>query len=76
MSTQDEVKGIIANLVHCGEQEVASEMALADLDADSLRWLQIIIAIESTFDIEVDLDRMAEFVTIGDFVAYIDSCIS
>jgi acyl carrier protein len=43
-----------------------------EMKADSLRWVQIIIAVEATFDVEVDVDSMKKFVTIGDFVQYIE----
>jgi acyl carrier protein len=29
--------------------------------------------VETVFDIEVDIDKMQEFVTVGDFVSHIDS---
>jgi acyl carrier protein len=51
------------------------ETALKDIKADSLHWVQIIIAVETTFGIEVDIDRMKGFTKIGDFVRYIDASI-
>jgi len=45
---------------------------LKDIKADSLHWVQIIIAVEGAFNIEVDVDSMKKFVTIGDFVQYIE----
>jgi acyl carrier protein len=47
-------------------------LARKKLKADSLHLVQIIIAVETTFDIDVDVDSMKKFVTIGDFVQYIE----
>jgi len=47
---------------------------LKDVKADSLDWVQIIVGVETALDIEVDMERMKEMVTIENFVSYIDSC--
>ena len=72
MSIMDEVKGILAKITRYNEHDIALDTALADLKADSLHWVQIIVAVESTFDIEIDIDRMRDFVTVGDFVKHIE----
>lgn len=72
MSTLDQMKKIIAKVVHGSEQDIAMETPLKDIKADSLHWVQIIIAVEGAFNIEVDVDSMKQFVTIGDFVQYIE----
>ena len=75
MSTLDELRKVIAKITHCDEQEINLEMALKDVKADSLNWIQIIIGVEMAFDIKIDIDRMKELTTIEDFVNYMDSCI-
>jgi acyl carrier protein len=72
MSTLDQLKKIIAKVIHGSEQDIALNTPLKDIKADSLHWVQIIIAVEGAFNIEVDVDAMKKFVTIGDFVQYID----
>ena len=72
MSTLDQLKKIIAKVIHGSEQDIAMETPLKEIKADSLHWVQIIIAVETTFDIEVDVDSLKKFVTIGDFVQYIE----
>jgi acyl carrier protein len=72
MSTLDQLKKIIAKVIHGSEQDIAMETPLKDIKADSLHWVQIIIAVEGAFNIEVDVDSMKKFVTIGDFVQYIE----
>ena len=72
MSTLDQLKKIIAKVIHGTEGDIAIDTPLKDIKADSLHWVQIIIAVETTFNIEVDVDSMKRFVTIGDFVQYIE----
>ena len=72
MSTLDQLKKIIAKVVHGSEQDIAMETPLKDIKADSLHWVQIIIAVEGAYSVEVDVDSMKKFVTIGDFVQYIE----
>lgn len=74
MATIDTVRGVIARIAHCGEQDIVPEMALKDVNADSLHWVQIVVGIEDQFDIEIDFDQMRELTTIQDFIEYIDSC--
>lgn len=74
MSTLDQVRGIMAKVARCNGDEIDFDTALKDIKADSLHWLQIIIRIETDFNIEIDFDRMRELITIGDFVGYIDGC--
>jgi len=75
MSTLDEVKRIIARIAHCSADEINLEAALKDIKADSLHWVQIIVSVESAYNIEIDFDRMMEFTTIEDFVKYIESLV-
>jgi len=73
MSTLDTVRGVVARVARCAEQDIIPEMALKDVKADSLHWVQIIVGVETEFDIEIDFDRMREFTTLEDFVNYIDT---
>jgi acyl carrier protein len=72
MSTLDQLKKIIAKVTHGSEGDIAMSTPLKEIKADSLHWVQIIIAVEGAFNVEVDVDSMKQFVTIGDFVQYID----
>lgn len=72
MSVMDEVKPILAKITRYNEQDIALDTALQDLKVDSLHWVQIIVAVESTFNIEIDIDRMRDFVTVGDFVKHVE----
>lgn len=73
MSTLDELRIVIAKITRCDEQDIVLEMALKDIKADSLQWLQVIIGTEMALNIEIDIDSMKELVTIEDFVKLIES---
>ncbi|MEE8470957.1 MAG: acyl carrier protein [Dehalococcoidia bacterium] len=72
MSTLDRLRGIMSKVARCNGDEIGFDTALKDIKADSLHWLQIIIRVETDFNIEIDFDRMRGIATIGDFVKYID----
>ena len=44
-----------------------------DLGADSLDVLQLLMAIEDEYGVEVPDEKLAEFSTVGDVVAYLES---
>ena len=44
-----------------------------DLGADSLDVLQLLMAIEDEYDVEVPDEKLAEFSTVGDVVAYLET---
>ena len=73
MSTLDQLKAIIIKVVRYSGNDLEYDTELKELEADSLHWLQIIVGVESEFNIEMDIEKMKEFVTVGDFVRYIDS---
>ncbi len=72
MSTLNELQKIVARITHCGADEIQMKTALKDIKADSLHWVQIIIAAENAFNVEIDIEKMKQFVTIEDLVKYID----
>jgi len=72
MTTLDELKKIIARIAHCSADEIEIDTALGGIKADSLHWVQVIIAAEELFDIEIDIEKMKEFTTIRNLVSYID----
>ncbi len=73
MSTLDDISRIIAKIVHCSPEEIRMETAMKDVKADSLHWVQIIVAAETTFNIEMEIEQMKTMFTIEDLVKYIDS---
>jgi acyl carrier protein len=73
MPTLDELSKIIAKIAHCSPEEIRMDTAMKDIKADSLHWVQIIVAAETAFNIEIDFEKMKTMLTIEDLVKYIDS---
>ncbi len=69
----DKIKGIIVEQLGVDEAQVAMETHLMkDLEADSLDAVEIIMAIEDEFDLEVPDEAAEKFQTVGDIVKYVE----
>lgn len=68
------VQSIIAAYLDLpGELVVEEARLLLDLEADSLEIADIVITLESEFDIEIDDSMVGIFVTVGDIVRHLQS---
>ena len=74
--TLDKIKAIIAEQLGVDESEVKPETHLMkDLEADSLDAVEIIMAIEDEFDIEVPDEDAEKFQTVNDIIRYVEARI-
>jgi acyl carrier protein len=73
MPVFEEIRRIIARVARIGEADIKPETQLKDIKADSLHWVQIIVGAENAFNVEIDVEKIKTFQTIGDFVKYIES---
>lgn len=65
----EKLQSIIADVMQVDEDEVTMETTFReDLGADSLDVFQIIMGIESEFDIEIPTDAAESIETVGDAV--------
>ena len=72
--TFDKIKGIIAEQLGVEEDAISMETNLMkDLEADSLDAVEIIMAIEDEFDIEVPDEDAEKFQTVADIVSYVEA---
>lgn len=72
--TFDKIKAIIAEQLGVDEEEVTMETNLMkDLEADSLDAVEIIMAIEDEFDLEVPDDDAEKFQVVSDIVNYVEA---
>ena len=76
MSVEDTIKGIVIKIVRCDEKILTPESTWQDLKADSLDMVQILIAIEEEFDIEVPDEDAQGIKNFGEFVAYVEEHIA
>lgn len=74
MTVYDELKKSISRVARMAEQDITPETPLKVIKADSLHWVQIIVSVETAFDIEVDIDKekMSALSTVGEFAAYLE----
>jgi len=71
--TFDKIKEIIIEQLSVDESQVNLETHLMkDLEADSLDAVEIIMAIEDEFDIEVPDEDAEKFQCVGDIVKYVE----
>ena len=71
----EKIKDIIVEQLSLDDADSLSmETSLKeDLDADSLDAVEVIMALEEEFDIEIPDEDAEHFTTIGDIVEYIES---
>jgi len=69
----EKIKGIIVEQLSVDEASVTAETSLMkDLEADSLDAVEIIMAIEDEFDIEIPDEDAEKFQNVGDIVKYVE----
>lgn len=68
------VKEIIIDSLSCEEEAVTLEASLKDdLEADSLDAVELIMAVEEEFDIEIPDETATTMKTVKDIVTYIEA---
>jgi acyl carrier protein len=73
MSVEERVKKIIVEQLGANADEVAAESAFVDdLGADSLDTVELVMAFEEEFDIEIPDEDAEKIATVGDAIRYID----
>lgn len=71
--TFEKIKEIIMEQLSVEESQVNTDTSLMkDLEADSLDAVEIIMAIEDEFDIEVPDEDAEKFQCVGDIVKYVE----
>ncbi|MBU3958579.1 MAG: acyl carrier protein [Candidatus Omnitrophica bacterium] len=74
MSAQEKVKSIIAEQLGVKIEEVTLEASFVeDLGADSLDTVELVMALEEEFGVEIPDEDAEKITTVGEAVKYIDS---
>ncbi len=73
MSTENKVKDIIADQLEVAVDKLAMETTFEDIDADSLDIVELVMALEEEFDLEISDQEIENINTVGDVVKYIES---
>ena len=73
MSSLDRVKKVVAENLNVSEQEVTPQASFVeDLGADSLDVVELVMAFEEEFQIEIPDEDAENIKTVQDAVTYID----
>ena len=71
--SQDKIKQIIADQLGVKKEEVTDNAKfVGDLGADSLDTVELVMALEEEFGIEIPDEEAEKLVTVGDALRYID----
>lgn len=71
MVAHDKVKEIIANQLAVNIKDITDNTTFSDINADSLDVVDIIMALESEFNLQIPDEEVDNFNTIGDLASFI-----
>jgi len=73
VSTENKVKDIIADQLEVAVDKLTMETTFEDIDADSLDIVELVMALEEEFDLEISDQEIENINTVGDVVKFIES---
>jgi acyl carrier protein len=71
MAVFDKVKSIVVDQLGVDEADVSLETTFEELNADSLDIVELIMALEEEFDLDIPDEEAEKIRTVGDAVNYI-----
>ena len=75
-SVEQTIKDIIVGIVHCADDALTPQATWKDLEADSLDLVQVLVALEDTYGVEISDEEAQDLSNFGDMVKYIEKKIS
>ena len=75
-AVEETVKDTIVKIVHCDREILTPKATFQDMKADSLDMVQVLVALEDEFSIEIPDEDAQKFKTFGDFVTYIEKRVA
>lgn len=75
VSIGDKVKRIVSDQLEVSFEKLSMETTFEDIDADSLDIVELVMALEEEFDLEISDQEIENIKTVGDIVKYIESKI-
>lgn len=70
-----ELTTILVEQLCCEREKITEDATTAELGADSLDKLNILIAVEDEFGINIDDDEAEKLTTVGEFIEFIEKAI-
>ena len=72
--TESKIKSIIADQLGVGEEEIKPESSfIEDLGADSLDIVELVMAMEEEFEVEIPDEEAENIKTVGDAINYVNA---
>lgn len=71
----EKLKAIIVDKLSVDSEEVSMDSTFEDLGADSLDIVEIVMALEEEFDIEISDDEAEQAKSVGDVVNYLTTLL-
>jgi acyl carrier protein len=68
---EETLREIVLRITRKPDADFSSDTQFKDLEADSLDIVQILVALEDAFDIEIDDEEIRQVKNMGELVAYI-----
>ncbi|KUO79089.1 MAG: acyl carrier protein [Desulfosporosinus sp. BRH_c37] len=72
MEVFEKVKAIVVEQLGVDEADVTQETSFEELNADSLDIVELIMALEEAFDLDIPDEEAEKIRTVGDAVIYIN----
>lgn len=74
MALLDDVKEVVVEQLDCEASEIKEDSKfIEDLGADSLDVVELVMALEEKFDIEIPDEDAEKILTVADAIAYIEN---
>lgn len=73
MSTESRVKNIVSEQLEVSVDKLSPETTFEDIDADSLDIVELVMALEEEFDLEISDQEIENIKSVGDVIKYIES---
>lgn len=75
MDVLAKVKSLMVEQLDVDEEEVKPKTTFEDLDADSLDVVELVMALEEEFDLEISDEAVENIKTVADIIDYIEKSI-
>jgi acyl carrier protein len=75
-AVEETTKDIIVKIVHCDREVLTPTATFKDMKADSLDMVQVLVALEDEFGIEIPDEDAQKFQNFSDFVAYVEARVA
>ena len=76
MDIFEKVRSLISEQLDIVEDKITPETTFEDIDADSLDVVELVMALEEEFDLEIADEAVENIKTVADVVSYIEENIS